>query len=73
MKTSTAAIFLATAFAMALVPSAHAKLIRGNVPSPSNKLAGEERELGGSGGSGGSYKKKTGKAKKGKGGRNRKL
>jgi hypothetical protein len=50
MKTSTAAIFLAaTAFAMDLVPSADAKLstsIRGIVPSPSNRLAEEERELG---------------------------
>jgi hypothetical protein len=45
MKTSTAAIFLATAFAMALVPSADAKLTRGNVPSPSNNMDMEDLEL----------------------------
>jgi hypothetical protein len=50
MKTFAAAIFLAAAFAMALVPSAEAKLssVRGKVPSPSNKQS-EDRELGCSG------------------------
>jgi hypothetical protein len=52
MKTSTAAIFLATAFAMALMPSADATLTRGTVITPADNLAELERELGSSGSNG---------------------